>query len=73
MSWKAVNPYGVTGVCKDCTLRVAGCHSSCKKYKDFKDEIDRVKGEIAISNEYKDYKNSNISKISKSKFSQGKI
>lgn len=27
--------------CKDCPDRVVGCHSSCEKYKAFREECDR--------------------------------
>ena len=31
----------MTAPCKDCPDRVLGCHSSCDKYKAFREERDR--------------------------------
>lgn len=33
----------VNNTCKDCPDREVGCHSTCEKYKKWKEEHDRVK------------------------------
>lgn len=32
--------------CKDCVDRSVGCHSTCKKYKQFKEDHEKVRKEI---------------------------
>ena len=42
---------------KVCPDRRVGCHSSCPKYKDFRDELDRInarrKAENDLENDYR--------------------
>lgn len=50
--------------CKDCTKRRAGCHSTCKKYIEFKEKGERIKKEKAKRTSLTAYR---IKKISRSK------
>ena len=33
----------IVAPCKDCTDRYLMCHSSCERYKNWKDEVDDIK------------------------------
>lgn len=38
---------GMNSPCKECGKRVAGCHSSCLEYKEFRERIEQKKKVVA--------------------------
>lgn len=47
--------------CKDCPDRILGCHTTCEKYKCYKEEYKEKTQELDKLREYYDYKVMNIS------------
>lgn len=47
--------------CRDCPDRILGCHTTCEKYKCYKEEYKEKTQELAKLREYYDYKVMNIS------------
>lgn len=37
---------GIVTPCKDCTDRHMACHSTCEKYKEWKQEFDKLKSVV---------------------------
>ena len=51
--------------CYECQNRHPGCHSKCEIYKDFKNELKRVKANRNRDLVYKNYKSEKTIRISK--------
>ena len=49
--------------CKDCKDRFAACHSTCTKYKEWKEEMDHIKINIS-QNRNREYEIYNVQKES---------
>lgn len=41
----------VMSPCKDCTDRCIGCHSTCERYKEYKDTLEINRAKIATKND----------------------
>ena len=54
--------------CLDCKERFVGCHSKCKKYKEFKDKLDTMR-----KNQYNgmDYRSEKINKMKNDMIKKG--
>ena len=57
--------------CKDCADRVVGCHSTCDKYKDWKEQ-DRQRKELIYESKIKDhfYRSTTTTKLHRKKQNQ---
>ena len=42
-------------VCKDCTERKLRCHSTCEKYLNAREKLERIKAEKLMSRDIDDY------------------
>lgn len=59
MAWYGENSRAKVGVCKDCTEREVGCHSSCERYitakKEWEAEKNRIYTEKCKDSNYDNY------------------
>lgn len=48
--------------CKECEERKSGCHSTCEKYKEYRESIDHIKNEKKKEAEINNYVKTRVKK-----------